>query len=186
MGYALILIDIQQGFDSPCWGARNNPDAEKNAARLLQYWRAQGGHIFHVRHLSTTEGSPLQAGLAGAEIQTIVQPIAGEPLLEKTVNSAFIGTDLEDRLRAADITDLVICGLTTPHCVSTSARMAANLGFHVCLAHAACAAFTQNADMSWRDGTPLSAEQIHDTAIAHLHGEFVVAKTTDAIIEAST
>lgn len=186
MECALILIDIQQGFDSPYWGARNNPDAEKNAARLLQHWRARDAPIFHVRHLSTTEGSPIQAGLAGAEIQTIVQPSAGEAVFEKTVNSAFIGTDLEDRLRASGITDLVICGLTTPHCVSTTTRMAANLGFTVSLAHDACAAFEQNANMSWCDGPALSAAQIHDTAIAHLHGEFAIAKTTNAIIGATT
>ena len=184
MACALILIDIQQGFDSPDWGARNNPDAEAAAARLLQHWRAQGGPLFHVRHLSTTQGSPLLAGQSGAKFKPQVQPLAGEPVIEKSVNSAFIGTDLEAQLHADGITDVVICGLTTPHCVSTTARMAANLGFGVTLAHNACASFTSNADMSWRGGAPLSAQQIHDSAVAHLHGEFVTAKTTDAIIGA--
>lgn len=182
MARALILIDIQQGFDSPDWGARNNPDAEANAARLLHHWRAQDWPLFHVRHLSTTVGSPLLAGQSGAEFKRQVQPLAGEPVIEKSVNSAFIGTDLQVQLIAGSVTDVVICGLTTPHCVSTTARMAANLGFNVTLAHDACAAFTSNADMSWQAGAPLSAQQIHDSAVAHLHGEFVIAKTTDAII----
>lgn len=182
MTCALILIDIQRGFDRPVWGTRNNPDAEMNAARLLGHWRAQDWPLFHVRHLSTTSGSPLEAGQTGADFKPETQPQGNEPIIEKTVNSAFIGTDLEAQLRTGNITDLVICGLTTPHCVSTTARMAANLGFSVTLAHDACAAFTSNADMSWQDAPTLTAQQIHDTAIAHLHGEFVTANTTDAII----
>ena len=182
MACALILIDIQQGFDSPYWGARNNPDAETNAARLLKHWRAAAWPLFHVKHLSTTAGSPLEAGQSGADFKPEVQPRDNEPVIEKTVNSAFIGTDLEAQLRARGITDLLICGLTTPHCVSTTARMAANLGFSVTLAHDACAAFSSNADMTWQTGaTPLTPQQIHDTAIAHLHGEFVSAKSTDSI-----
>jgi len=179
---ALILIDIQTGFDSPFWGARNNPKAEANAARLLEHWRKLGWPLFHVRHLSTSPDSPLKAGQAGVGFKPEVLPRGNEPVIEKSVNSAFIGTDLEAQLRASGITGLVICGLTTPHCVSTTSRMAANLGFGVTLAHDACAAFTSNADMSWQGGAPLSAEQIHDTAVAHLHGEFVTAKTTDTII----
>lgn len=186
MRCALILIDFQTGFNSPFWGARNNPDAETNAARLLAHWRGEGGPLFHIKHLSTTSGSPLEAGTTGAAFMPLTQPQGAEPTIEKTVNSAFIGTDLEVQLHAGSITDLVICGLTTPHCVSTTARMAANLGFNVTLAHDACAAFVRNADMSWKSGAAaLTAAQIHDAAVAHLHGEFVTAKTTDTIIKAN-
>ncbi|KPU84122.1 isochorismatase [Marinosulfonomonas sp. PRT-SC04] len=186
MQCALILIDFQTGFNSPFWGARNNPDAEKNAARLLAHWRKSGGPLLHIRHLSTTSGSPLETGTTGANFKQLTQPQGSEAVIEKTVNSAFIGTDLEANLRRRSITDLLICGLTTPHCVSTTARMAANLGFNVTLAHDACAAFVKNADMSWKSGaTALTAQQIHDSAVAHLHGEFVTAMTTDAIIKAA-
>jgi nicotinamidase-related amidase len=181
MASALLLIDIQQGFDSPYWGARNNPDAEDNAARLLAAWRRASAPVFHVRHLSTTPGSPLVG--AGAEIQPKVAPRDGEPLFEKSVNSAFIGTDLEHHLAHSSIADLVICGLTTPHCISTTTRMAANLGFGVRLAHDACAAFAANADSTWAEGlAPPSPQQIHDAAISHLHGEFARAMSTDAIL----
>lgn len=178
---ALILIDIQQGFDAPHWGARNNLEAEANAARLLAAWRGAAAPIFHVRHLSTTPGSPLSG--AGAAFKPQAAPLPGEVVISKSVNSAFIGTDLEARLRGAGIVDLVICGLTTPHCVSTTCRMAANLGFAVILAEDACAAFSSNADMGWRPGAPAPDPQaIHDFAIAHLHGEFATARSTDAIL----
>jgi len=183
MQQALILIDFQTGFSSPFWGDRNNPDAEKQAARLLQHWRAQNAPLFHVRHLSKLTGSPLLARSSGAEFMDFATPAPLEAVIEKNVNSAFIGTDLESRLRAKSITDLVICGLTTPHCVSTTARMAANLDFSVTLAHDACAAFVTSADTSWQTDAPaMTAQDIHNTAINQLHGEFVTAKTTDDII----
>ncbi|MGH1329806.1 MAG: cysteine hydrolase family protein [Paracoccaceae bacterium] len=183
MNKALLLIDFQAGFGAPSWGARNNPGAEKAAAQLLAAWRRLGAPIFHVRHISTSPGSPLHPDQGGTDFIPELAPIAGEPVFEKSVNSAFIGTTLEADLRAAGITDLVVCGLTTPHCVSTSCRMAANLGFAVTLAHDACAAFTSNADMGWSKGAaPLSAEAIHASAVAHLHGEFVTARSAVDIL----
>jgi len=169
---ALLLIDIQQGFDAPVWGDRNNPDAEQRAADLLKHWRKNAWPIFHIQHISTEAGSPLIG--AGANFQNCVAPQGGEVVIKKSVNSAFIGTDLENRLHDAEIKDVVICGLTTPHCVSTTARMAANLGFNVRLVADATASFTSNANMGWAPNTaPLDAKTIHDTALAHLHGEFV-------------
>ena len=187
MAAALVLIDIQMGFKSPLWGARNNPDAETNAARLLTAWRAQSFPICHTRHVSVEPGSPLGPQTGGTEFMPEVAPLDGEPIFEKSVNSGFIGTNLESHLRSEDITDLVICGLTTPHCVSTTSRMGANLGFQVTLAHDACAAFSANASTEWSDSLiELSPQTIHDTAVSHLHGEFVTAKSTTDILQALT
>lgn len=177
---ALLLIDIQTGFDDPFWGARNNTGAEAHAAALLSEWRHRGWPVFHVRHLSVEPNSPLSG--AGTAFKPEVAPLPGEPVVEKSVNAAFIGTDLEAQLRAAGITALTICGLTTPHCVSTTSRMAANLGFEVTLAHDACAAFAVNADTSWSGAAPLDAETIHAVAVSHLHGEFVTARSTADIL----
>ena len=189
MASGLILIDIQQAFGDPYaegshpyWGRRNNPDAEANAARLLECWRSSAAPIFHVRHLSTSAGSPLVGD--GAAIKAEVAPQGDEPVYEKTVNSAFIGTELEHDLTHSSIGDVVICGLTTPHCISTSVRMAANLGFGVRLAHDACAAFTQNENVDWAPGVTTSdPKAIHDAAISVLHGEFCRAMSTDAILK---
>ncbi len=89
---ALLLIDFQRGFDAPFWGARNNPGAEANAQHLLAAFRALGAPVFHVRHLSSDPQSPLTG--AGTAFRQGFEPRPGEALIEKSVNSAFIGTDL--------------------------------------------------------------------------------------------
>ncbi len=178
---ALILIDIQQGFDDEkYWGPRNNPGAEANAAKLLTAWRESGRPLFHIQHLSRTPGSRLAPGQPGCEHKPEVKPLPGEPVITKHVNSAFIGTDLEARLRAADISTLVIAGLTTMHCVSTTVRMAGNLGFDVFVAGDACAA---NARTGY-DGKHYDAQTVHEVALANLHGEFADVGTTADILGA--
>ena len=176
---ALILIDIQQGFDDAAyWGPRNNPGAEAKCAELLEVWRASRRPVFHVQHRSTAPGSPLSPGQPGCEHKPEVKPLPDEPVIGKQVNSAFIGTDLEARLRGAGIGTLVIVGLTTPHCVSTTTRMAGNLGFHTYVAADACAAYAQTG----YDGRPHDAESVHALALASLHGEFAhVTESRDLI-----
>ena len=183
MTAALILIDFQQGFDAPVWGQRNNPNAEVVAINLLTHWRNNGWPLFHVQHLSHDLDSPLSG--KGFGFRAGLEPLKDEVVIQKSVNSAFIGTDLEERLRQNGISDLVICGLTTPHCVSTTARMAANLGFDVTLVADACAAYTSNANTSWKpDATSLTAQEIHDMALSHLHGEFAqVVNSSDILLE---
>lgn len=165
---ALLIVDVQKGFDDPVWGRRNNPQAEERAAGLLAAWRGTGLAVFHARHLSAEPGSPLAPGSPGGEIKGAVLPEEGEFVIEKRVNSCFIGTDLEEKLRAAGIGSLAICGLTTDHCVSTTARMAANMGFETCVVGDACATF----DRRGPDGKVFSAEEVHEVSLASLHGEF--------------
>src|SRR4051812_17070301 len=91
---ALILIDIQKGFeDVEYWGGqRNNLNAEKNAGELLKLWRELGLPVFHIKHCSTSPTSLLNVANEGNEFQDLVKPIADEPVIRKSVNSAFIGT----------------------------------------------------------------------------------------------
>jgi len=151
---ALLVIDVQQGLDNPRLGPRNNPDAEKRIADLLAAWRAAGRPVIHVQHMSVEPNSLLRPGLPGNTIKKEALPIAGEPLFQKNVNSAFIGTDLEKYLRSHGIENLVMVGLTTEHCISSSARMAANLGFNVTVVADATATFGRRGF----DGTHYSAE----------------------------
>ena len=177
---ALILIDWQLGFDvDGVWGgARNNPQAEDRALDLLSAWRAKNAPIFHCRHHSQDPNSPLRVDAAGGAYKAALAPQDGEPDIIKRVNSCFIGTELQSRLEAASIKNLVIAGLTTNHCVSTTVRMAGNLGFHVKLAEDACATF----DRTGADGTFYPAQLVHDLSLANIHDEFCqVVKAADCI-----
>jgi len=131
---ALLIIDVQKGLDDPSLGKRNNPDAESNMALLLAQWRKQQRPIIHIRHCSVNPHSPLRPELPGNAIKDEVAPLPGEQEFTKTVNSAFVGTDLESYLHEQQIKSLVIVGLTTDHCVSASTRSASDLGFAVTLA----------------------------------------------------
>ncbi|MFA9391280.1 MAG: cysteine hydrolase family protein [Prolixibacteraceae bacterium] len=176
---ALILIDIQKGFeDLAYWGERNNPNAEQNAGNLLQHWRKMNQPVFHVKHCSSNPDSILAEGKPGNEIQDVVRPLETEPVIKKNVNSAFIGTDLQQRLEVLGIKKLVIAGLTTDHCVSTSVRMAGNLGFDTIVVNDATATF----DKLSFDGKKYPAQLIHDTALASLHEEFAKVLNTNEVL----
>jgi len=181
---ALLLVDIQKGFsDIAYWGGgRNNPDAEEKACELLKLWRKNRLPIYHIKHCSTTAESPLRPAHPGNDFMDLVTPLPGEAVIEKNVNSAFIGTNLKEQLDRAQIKKLVIVGLTTDHCISTTTRMAGNLGYDTYLVADATATFNKKGF----DGKTYDAELIHQTALASLNEEFASVVTMDVITNAFT
>ena len=177
---ALLLVDIQKGFeDENHWGGnRNNKDAEQKCATLLDKWRSLKLPIFHIMHGSQDPNSLLHPSKPGFELQDLIQPKKHEPLIVKDVNSAFIGTDLEQQLKDKAITTLVIAGLTTNHCISTTTRMAGNLNFKTFLISDATATF----DRIGLNGEKYDAELIHQTALASLNEEFATVINLKSLI----
>lgn len=179
---ALIVIDVQRAFDE--WEAagnrRNNLEAVARIVELLASFRDSRTLIVHIRHESKNPNSSFAPGKAGGEVKDEAREIAGEPVIVKRVNSAFIGTDLESRLRAAGIKTLVICGATTNHCVETTTRMAGNLGFDARLVRDATWTF----DRIGPDGDAHSAEEIHAMTLANLNGEFARIVSAAEVIAA--
>lgn len=173
---ALIVIDVQRAFDE--WEAagkrRNNPQAVERIGDLLAAFRERGAPIFHIRHEGTRPNSSFRPDGTGYAVKHEARERVGEPVIVKRVNSAFIGTDLEARLRARGITTLIICGATTNHCVETTTRMAGNLGFDARLVRDATWTF----DRVGPDGDAHSAEDIHAMTLANLNGEFAQIVTT--------
>ncbi len=177
----LIVVDVQLAFEHPRWGARNNPDAEDNVAVLLAHWRREGQRVIHIQHRNSNPSGLFHPDNPGFQPKPQAAPLASEPVITKTVNSAFIGTDLEQRLRADGVSSVVICGITTDHCVSTTTRMAGNLGFSAFVVSDATATFERVGP----DGRTYAAQEMHDTALASLHQEFATVVTTADLVGAS-
>jgi nicotinamidase-related amidase len=178
---ALLVIDVQKAIDDPAWskeGQRNYPDAERNIARLLEHWRVRARPIFHIRHDSVKPVSPYRPDRPGNAFKVEARPLNGEPIIPKTTNNAFIGTDLEQRLRGAGINTLVIAGVTTNNSVEATVRMAGNLGFNTYLVEDATFTFARR---DYR-GILRSAEDVHAMSLANMDGEYCKVVSTDELL----
>jgi nicotinamidase-related amidase len=175
---ALLVIDVQQAFDDPSWGPRNNPDCERNVGRLVADFRARGEAVVFVRHDSDEPGSTLAPDHPGNAFKDV---ISGEPdlFVTKRVNSAFLGDqDLDGWLKERGIGRIAVCGITTNHCCETTARMGGNLGYDVRFVLDATAAFA----MTGPDGQTFDAETVYRMTAANLHDEFATVVQTDDVI----
>lgn len=180
-GAALLIIDVQRAIDDPRWaadGPRNNPGAEANMAALLAAWRERGWPVVHIRHDSTVPGSTYAPGGPGHGFKDAVMPRAGEAVVGKSANSAFIGTGLELWLRAQGIGALVVMGVITNNSVEATVRMAGNLGFAVWLVEDACFTFARRD----RRGHLWSADDVHALSLANMDGEYAAVVPAAAVL----
>lgn len=176
---ALIVVDVQRGFDDAVyWGKRDTPDCEANIESLLARWRERGWPVVFVQHDSDDPHSPLFPAGQGHDFKDMM---TGSPdlVVRKRVNSSFYGTpDLDAWLRAEEIGQLAICGITTNHCCETTARMAGNLGYETYFVIDA----THTFDRTGPDGVSVPAAVLSQITATNLHGEFAtVIGTADLL-----
>ena len=179
---ALIPIDVQRGFDYPPWPPRNNPAMEANGQRLLAAWRQSGRPLLHVRHDSIQAGSSLRPDHPGNAFRPGFEPRDGEAVVAKSVNAAFIGTDLDLRLRRLGVSSVVLFGISTDMCVSTTARVASNLGYRTIVVGDASACF----DLVDGDGRTIFADEVSRVHLATLRAEFAEVVDTEALLAAAS
>ena len=99
-------------------------------------------------------------------------------MIEKSTNSAFIGTSLEGELRAKGVDSVVITGVITNNSVEATARMAGNLGFHAVVVSDATATFgRRDYDGVWR-----TAREVHAMSLANLDGEYAEIVDTESML----
>ena len=166
----LLLVDIQKAFLEKDYPGliRNNQDAEFICGKILKKWRTLDLPIIHVRHSSTNPESKLHKSRAGFEFNDYVTPLKTEMVLTKEVNSAFIGTNLENILIKSHIDTLVIVGMTTNHCISTTVRMSGNLGFDTYLISDSTACYNTKG----LNGEIIDCNTSYNSALASLQEEF--------------
>ena len=197
---ALVLIDIQHGFSSV---VEDTPYFERNITTLLGAAREYNARspdqpilIIHVHHHSLDPTSTLHpsyklpSGTLGLKPLDFARPLTSEPVLTKHHNSSFVGTNLEGRLREFGARQLILAGLTTDHCVSTTSRFAANLQVLGDDGGPDGTGLGHNGIILLRDGTAtyakgaFDAETLHEVHLASLDEEFVQVSGTDEAIAA--
>jgi nicotinamidase-related amidase len=177
---ALLVIDVQKGIDeSAHWGGnRNNPQAEENIVLILEHWRKQHLPVFIVQHCSTAPDSPFRPGETGNELKSIVTPLIGENVIQKSVANAFVGTGLQRDLDALKIGEVVIIGFVTNNSVEATARMAGDLGFKTTVVSDATACF----DKVGIQGEKFPSALVHQLSLANLKGEYAAIMTTSEVL----
>jgi nicotinamidase-related amidase len=179
-GAVLLPVDMQQGFDEKSWPARWNKNIDAHGLAILDAWRRAAKPIVHVRHDSVEAGSTLRPERPGNQFRPGFAPQAGEGLVTKSVNSAFIATDLDVRLRRLEARSVYVFGISTDMCVSTTVRTGSNMGWKITLIEDACDCF----DMPTRDGGTIPAREVHRTHVATLGFEFCNVVTTAELLQA--
>ena len=134
--------------------------------------------MIHIRHDSTEPRSHYRPGQPGNDFKPEALPLAAELVIAKSTNSAFVGTDLEARLRRAGHCALVVAGVITNNSVEATVRMAGNLGFEVWLVEDACFTFGRT---DWQ-GRSRTADEVHAMSLANLDGEYCTVVTADSVL----
>ena len=174
---ALIIVDVQKAMDHPRWGERSTPYAEENMAKLLKFWRAKDWPVFHIQDCSPDPTSPYAPGQPLHDFKDEVKPIEGEHIIQKSTGNAFIGTDLEKELRAADANKLVIMGVHIQYCVDAIVRTARYLGFDVTLVSDATVATA----VTSKSGKIISAEEVHSYTLGLLQSHMKTMSTAEIV-----
>ena len=175
----LLPIDMQRAFDAPPWPRRWNDHVDDNGIALLRRWRQAGRPIIHVRHDSVVDASSLGPASEGNRFRPGFEPDDGEPVVSKSVNSAFIGTDLDLRLRRLGVRHIVTFGISTDMCVSTTVRTGANMGWDMILADDACDCF----ELPDGKGGRIPAEAMQAAHVATLGFEFCKVMPTGDLLK---
>ncbi len=180
MKTALLVIDVQMALatEDAAGAERSCPEAEDNIASLLKKFRASGDHVVHIHHHGTDPDDPFHPDAPGSAVQPVAAPVDGEPVVIKSGSSGFVGTPLQTILQDAGIERVVLCGATANHCVESTTRSAADLGFQP--VYASDAVWTYG--ITGPDGISHSADQIHSVSLATLAGEIAAVTCTRDIL----
>ena len=172
---AVVIVDLQNDYwPSGKWPLVGIEQAAANAAKVIQNARAAGDAVFHVRHEFEGPGAPFFApGTEGAEINSTVRPLEGEPVIVKNHPNAFRNTDLKRMLDDKGIEEVVVVGAMSHMCIAATTRAASDYGYATIVVHDACA--TRDVEF---DGVTVPAAQVHAAnmgALAFAHGRVVSA-----------
>jgi nicotinamidase-related amidase len=166
----LVLIDCQQEYVDGALALPGVAPALKECAKLLDLARSAEAPVVHVVHHGPAGGGMFDPdGPSGAEAAEVT-PHSGETIVAKGLPNAFAGTDLHAVLEATGRTKLVLAGFMTHMCISSTARVAMDLGYSNTVVDVACA----TRDLPDGRGSVLAADDLHRAALVALSDRFAV------------
>ncbi|SEH70296.1 Nicotinamidase-related amidase [Mycolicibacterium rutilum] len=174
---ALVLIDCQNTYTRGVMELDGVQAALDEAERLLDRARTAGIPIIHIQH-DDGPGSPFDIRDDIGAIVDRVAPRGDEPVVVKNYPNSFVGTDLDERLKAVGAQNLVLAGFMTHMCVNSTARGAFNLGY----APTVVAKATATRPLPDPTGGELSAAAVHTASLAAIADLFAVVVPDAATI----
>lgn len=166
---ALVVIDCQNTYRRGIMQLQGIEDALAEVERLLERARAAGIPIFHIMHDAGT-GTPYDIRAEIGQICDRAAPLAGETVIVKHHPNSFWETDLDARLRALGVQNLVLAGFMTHVCVNSTARGAFNLGYNATVVGDA----TATRDLPGVDGSLVPAAMLKAATLAGIRDLFAV------------
>ena len=173
----LILVDAQNTYRSGVMELDGIEPALDECARLLGRARALKVPVIHIQH-DSGPGSPYDITAEIGAIADKLAPAEGEAVVVKNYPNAFVGTDLDARLKALGATRLVVAGFMTHMCINSTTRGAFNLGYAVTVPAAA----TATRALAAPDGSVVEAAALQVAALTALADLFAVVVADAAAI----
>lgn len=174
---ALVIVDAQNTYRQGVMQLTDVEPALDQCAALLERARALGIPVVHIQH-DAGPGTPYDIRAEIGAIADKVAPREGEAVVVKNYPNSFIGTDLDERLKAAGVRNLVVAGFMTHMCINSTARGAFNLGYGVTVPANA----TATRPLAAPDGSVVSAASLQSAALAALADMFAVVVPDQAAI----
>ncbi len=174
---ALLVLDMQRyflDFDSHAF-VPSAPAIIPGIKKMIEAFTRAGRPVVATRHYNTPE----DAGMMSKWWRDLIHPQAAYNQyintlnfentiqVEKTQYDAFLGTSLEETLRAHQVEQVVITGVMTHLCCETTARSAFMRGFEVF--------FTV-------DGTATYNEELHRASLLTLSHGFAVPVLVEELL----
>ncbi|MBA1192128.1 isochorismatase family protein [Pseudomonas entomophila] len=174
----LVILDVQDAIDLPCWNGKNNPGYLEVIQRLLAHWRSNGWPVLHIKHDEPTSSSPYFTYGPWNGIKKEVMPIEGEAIVTKHENCAFIGTELDHLLREMQAKRFVLTGVVIHNSMDATIRAGKALGYSIILPADATTAVPVigHQERSW------DADTVHALTLAILGAEYATIMSSDDVI----
>jgi nicotinamidase-related amidase len=170
------MIDCQNTYREGIMALDGVEEALREAEALLNRARTLGSPIVHIRH-NAGVGSPYDITAEVGQIIDAVAPKDGEPLVDKSYPSSFEQTNLDELLKAREVSNLTLAGFMTHMCVNSTARAGFNKGYDITVVASA----TATRSLPDPRGGDIPSEAVHASALAAIGDLFahVAAKASD-------